>query len=408
MSRSLLNKTSELKDVNPVAGSSVSATDYISTLSLQVGGAGAQTQTLTYSSMANGDVVTVTIGPDAGDTKTLTITLDATTGASDTAAASAIADEINAATKISNLVAAVSVLGVVTLTGRQKGASATFYATSTVTGSGAVTVGTATSPTDATAIVPGCMCELSTATRVQGTADIGSAIGTATFAAKVITVDTSAGGAFTMGTNDRISFTVSVDVAGSGVQDFSAETTFSSDVATTLTAIAADLNLKVSPLIAVTVSSNNLVFTSSIAGYDFNVVGTRFDSSGPSYAAYAVTETTPAMPSGTSGAGVALFSQTVEQNASGVLEFGSGSELSALQVGKVHVLLDSGVTVAAGDPVWVRVTATGSEQVGAFRNAADLSDCLPLSSFGFSGQFAGANFTDMNGENVAPLSIDRL
>ena len=405
MTRSLLSKTSELKDSRPVAGSAVGADGSLAALSLQVGGAGAQTQTLTYASMANGDVVTVTIGPDAGDTTTITITLDASTGASDTAAATAIADDINAAAKISNLVAASSALGVVTLTGRQKGADATFSATSSVTGSGGVTVAAAVSPTDATAIRPGTMCELSTSTKVQGTASIGAAVGTATYSAKVLTVDTSAGGTFTMATNDRIAVNVKLDVDGSGFSDFNAETTFSSDVATTLAALAANINTKLGGAITATVSTNDLVFTGAVAGEDFSLTATRFDNSGSSFATYSVTETTA---SGCSGAGVAMFSHTVEQDANGDLVFGIGDELSAMQVGQIHALLDSGITVAAGDPVFVRVTATGSEKVGAFRNADDGTDCLPLTSYGFVGKFNGANFTDMDGNNVAPLVIERV
>ncbi len=403
MSRSLLNKTSELKDVNPVAGSSVSAADYISTLSLQVGGAGAQTQTLTYSSMTNGDSVTVTIGPDAGDTKTLTITLDATTGASDTAAGDAIADEINAATKISNLVKATNAAGIVTLTGRQKGASATFFATSTVTGSGSVSVAAAVDPTDATAIVPGCMCELSTATRVQGTADIGSAIGTGTYTAQITTLTFSGATA-----DETVNVNVRADQDGSGVKDYAVSmvTTNNNDHNAAGLKVALESVLE-SSLFTVTVASAVVTITSDVAGLSFEVSESISDASATGAVTNTLTVATSTANAIPSGAGVALFSQTVEQNASGVLEFGTGSELSSMQEGRIHVLLDSGVTVANGDPVFVRTTATGSEQLGAFRNAADAADCLPISAFGFSATFSGANFTDMNGENVAPLSISR-
>jgi hypothetical protein len=405
MSRSILAKTSELKDVRPVAGSPVGADGSLAALSLQVGGAGAQTQTLTYASMADGDVVTVTIGPDAGDTTTITITLDATTGASDTAAAAAIADEINATAKISNLVSSQSVVGIVGLVGRQKGTDATFYATSTVTGSGGVTVGAATSPTDATSIRPGVMCELSTATKVQGTASIGAAVGTAGYKNKVMTVVAN-GGDITLASGDRISFTVKIDVDGRGAQDFNAETTWDTNLATTLGAIVATLNTKLGSKVTVAIAStNNLTFTGATAGYDFDVIGSYYDSNNTLYAPYTVKETTA---TDCSGAGVAMFSHTVEQDANGDLVFGTGAELSAMQVGQIHALLDSGITVAAGDPVFVRVTTSGSEIAGAFRNAADLTDCLPLTSYGFVGKFAGANFTDMDGNNVAPLVIERV
>ena len=404
MSRSLLNKTSELKDVNPVAGSSVSATDYVSTISLQVGGSGSQSQALTYSSMADGDVVTVTIGPDSGDTKTLTITLDATTGASDSAAATAIADEINAATKISNLVKAVPALGIVGLFGRQKGASATFYATSTVTGSGSVSVGSATSPTDATAIVPGCMSELSTATKVQGSADIGSAIGTGTYTRQVNTSEDLTSKSIT--TNDYVSLTISGDFDGEGVKSYTVDVVFRSAVDDTIDDLAKAMRAALpdpSVSVSVVAAGGVLTLTAGLLGNPFSVNG-GFTESGTADVIDFTTTAPNAIPR---GAGVALFSQTVEQNDAGVLEFGSGSELSSLQEGRVHVLLDSGVSVSAGDDAFVRIAATGSEQLGAFRNALDGTDCLPVSAFGFNGKFTGSNFTDMNGQNVAPLSISR-
>lgn len=402
MARSLLSKTSDLKDERQVAGSLIgNAGDSVS---MQVGGAGAQTQTLRYQSMTTSTVITVEIGADSGDTKILTIALDATTGASDPAAASHVADEINAATSISNLVNASAASDTVTLTGRQKGANATFYATSSST-AGTTTVGTAVDPTDATAIRPGAMCESSTSTKVQGTEDVAAAVGTATYAAAVFTVVAN-GGAVTLGTNDRISATVTIDVDGKGPQDFGAEVTWSSDLATTLGNLVANLNAKLAGLVTVAIAStNNLTFTGATAGYDFSVVASYYDNSATTYAAYDVTETTA---TNCVGGGIALFSQTVEQNSAGNLVFSTGDEVSALISGRCHVLLDSGVSVAKGDPVFVRVSTSGSEVVGAMRATKDGTDCLPISSYGFSARFDGANFTSMDGDNVAPIAISKL
>jgi hypothetical protein len=401
MSRSLLTKTSALKNERQVAGSVVGSSG--DTTSLQVAGAGAQTQTIRYQSMTTSTVITFIAGADSGDTKTLTIALDGTTGASDSAAASHVADEINAATSISNLMNASATTDTVTLTGRQKGASATFYATSSAT-AGTVTVNTAVDPTDATAIRPGAMCEESSSTKVQGVELVAASVGTATYAAGVYTVVAN-GGDITLGASDRISATVSIDVDGNGPQDFGAEVTWSSDLATTLGNLVGNLNAKLAGLVTVAIAStNNLTFTGATAGYTFNVVASYYDSSATTYAAYTVTETTA---TNCFGAGVAVFSQTVEQDSSGRLVFGTGAELSALTSGRIHALLDSGVSVAKGDPVFVRVTTSGTEIAGAMRGSKDGTDCLPISSYGFVGRFDGDNFTSMDGDNVAPVVLTR-
>ena len=63
--------------------------------------------------------------------------------------------------------------------------------------------------------------------------------------------------------------------------------------------------------------------------------------------------------------------------------------------------------MAEGDACFVRVTATGTEQAGAFSNVSDSGDNLPISSYGFKGVWLGGNVTDMDGNNVAPLYITR-
>jgi len=84
-----------------------------------------------------------------------------------------------------------------------------------------------------------------------------------------------------------------------------------------------------------------------------------------------------------------------------------GDIFSGLTEGKVYVRLDDSLTVAVNDPVFVRVTAVSPEIVGAFRNAADGTDCLPLSAYGFEGKFTTANSTDMDGNTVAALYLRR-
>ena len=134
-------------------------------------------------------------------------------------------------------------------------------------------------------------------------------------------------------------------------------------------------------------------------------ISASFDDAGGTPGTLTVAATTAnAIPL---GGGVALKSHTIEQNADGESEYGMGDTFSGLTEGKCYVLLDGGITVAEGDACFVRVTASASEQVGAFSNVSDSGDNLPIQSYGFKGIWVGGNETDMNGNNVAPLYISR-
>jgi len=127
MSRSLLSKTSRMGDVNPVAGAIFGAASNQDETAMQVGGSAGQTQIVTIAGTpASTNVLTINIGEDAGSLVTTSVTLDATTATSVTTAAAALVDAINAKVGISNLVFASNLAGVIAVTGRQKGASATF------------------------------------------------------------------------------------------------------------------------------------------------------------------------------------------------------------------------------------------------------------------------------------------
>ncbi len=407
MARSLLSTTTRVGDINPVAGSIYDAGSYQDTTSMKIGSVGAQVRTIqvTGGSAADGDIFTTTIGSGGTDV-VATLTLNAITAASDTTAAAALANNLNTTTGISNVLIATSSTDTVTLTGRQKGASETFTAAASTDGSGGFTVAGAVAPTDATAVQFGTMCERSTATRLTGSTYIGAAVGTATYQAQILTIVANAGD-ITLAASDRISFKVTGDFLGTGPLTYSAETTWDTNLATTLGAIVSELNTKI-PVSGITVaiaSTNNLTFTGDIAGLDFSVVGTWFDNNLTAYGTYTTVTTTAA---GSTGGGIALKALCVEQNSSEVAQWSIGDIFSGLTEGKAYVRLDDGITVAAGDPaVFVRVTASATEQVGAFRNAIDGTDCLPLTSYGFRGSWLTANSTDMDGNNVAALYITR-
>ena len=401
MSRSLLSKTSRMGDVNPVAGAIFGAASNQDETAMQVGGSAAQLTTVAVSSSSDDTTYTLSIGEDAGSLITVTFTTPSS-GNTTSTIATGLANAINAKVGVSNLVFASTSTNTINITGRQKGAGATFTVSESDANLG--TPSTTTSAGDATAIPFGVMVERSSATKAVGTAAIGSAVGSGTYTAQVSTI-TAEGGDITLASGDVLYATITGDLDGTGVKSYSAQATFRTNAATTLTAFVAALNgvLPANSVIAA-VDTNNITFTAEVAGLSFSV-SASFDDAGGTPGSFTVAATTAnAIPF---GGGVALKSHTIEQNASGVSEYGMGDTFSGLTEGKCYVLLDSGITVAEGDACFVRVTATGTEQVGAFSNVSDSGDNLPIGSYGFKGIWVGGNETDMNGNNVAPLYISR-
>ena len=406
MSRSLLSKTSRLGDVNPVAGAVYGADSLQDETGLQVGGSAAQVQAITIGGTpAATNVLTINIGEDSGSLVTTSVTLDATTGASTTTAAAALADAINAKPGISNLVFATAGGAFVGVVGRQKGVGATFSMTGSATGGGAtLTVGAiSVNAGDATPIPFGVMVERSTSTKVAGSTFIGSAIGSGTYTPqKMTSVDIDA--TFALVAGDAISITVSGDFDGKGQKSYSADVIFDTSEAQTVTNMTNALNA-VLPASSVEVVNTTgvMVLTAEVAGVGFDVTGGVTESG----TSAAITFTETVANSTPLGGGVALKSHTIEQNDSGVTEYEGGDTFSGMTEGKVYVLLDDDITVSEGDACFVRVTAVSPEQVGAFSNVSDGGDNLPISAFGFKGIWVGGNITDMNGSNVAPLYISR-
>ena len=408
MSRSILNNATRVGDVNPVAGAIYSADGYKDTTSLQIGGAGAQVDTIQIGSASNGDTITVNVGEDSASLTSCTTTLDAATGASDITAAAAVADTINATLKISNLAhAANNSSDIVTLTGRQKGAFATFVTTASGVGATATVTSPSTTAADATAVQFGLMCEQSTGTRVQGSALIGSAVGTGTYTAQIAKCDIAGAGVIT--TNDIIHVTISGDFDGLGSRSYSVEETFATSENDTVTALVLALNtaLPVRSVVVTDDGSGVLTATAEVAGVGFQISGGFTASGTPGALAFTASGTTAnAIPT---GGGVALQSHAIEQNEDGITQYTTGDNFSALTEGKVFVRLDAGITIALGDPCFVRTgtasTTTGTK--GAFSNVSDSGDNVPISAFGFSGTWLADNSTDMNGANVAPLHIKR-
>ena len=402
MSRSLLSKTSRLGDVNPVAGAIYGAASNQDETAMQVGGSAAQVTTVAVSSSADDTTYTLSIGEDSGSLTAVTFTTPSS-GNTTSTIATGLANAINAKIGVSNLVFADTSTNTINITGRQKGASATFTVSESDANLG--TPSTTTSAGDATAIPFGVMVERSSATKAVGTAAIGSAVGTGTYTAQVA-VSVDLGSTLTIASGDVLSLTVNGDFDGLGKKDYSVTIPYSTSEDNTIDQAVVAINAALpANSVVVTEAANVLTFTAEVAGVPFTVSGYGTSSGAPTALTFAESGTTAnAIPN---GGGIALKSHTIEQNASGVSEYGMGDTFSGLTEGKCYVLLDSGITVAEGDACFVRVTAGATEQVGAFSNVSDSGDNLPISSFGFKGVWVGGNVTDMNGNNVAPLYISR-
>jgi hypothetical protein len=70
--------------------------------------------------------------------------------------------------------------------------------------------------------------------------------------------------------------------------------------------------------------------------------------------------------------------------------------------GEIPVIVEDGVTVAIGDPVYVRKVATGSEVLGSFRISVDGTDTFQLTR----ARWTSPNYPDSQGRNVALLTVN--
>jgi hypothetical protein len=385
--------------VNPVAGAIYGAASNQDETAMQVGGSAAQVTTVAVSSSADDTTYTLSIGEDAGSLTAITFTTPSS-GNTTSTIATGLANAINAKVGVSNLVFADTSTNTINITGRQKGASATFTVSESDSRLG--TPSTTTSAGDATAIPFGVMVERSSATKAVGTAAIGSAVGSGTYTAQVDTSEDLTGKSIT--TNDYISLAITGDFDGKGRRSYSADVVFRSSVDDTVGDLANAMNAALpASSVAVVAAAGVLTLTAEVAGVGFEANG-GFTESGTADVIDFTATTANAIPL---GGGVALKSHTIEQDDNGDSEYGMGDTFSGLTEGKCYVLLDSGITVAEGDACFVRKTTPGTEQAGAFSNVSDSGNNLPIGSFGFKGVWVGGNVTDMNGNNVAPLYISR-
>ena len=99
--------------------------------------------------------------------------------------------------------------------------------------------------------------------------------------------------------------------------------------------------------------------------------------------------------------GVVKRFQRQELYSSESVAFAPARRMDIVAQGLVWVLLDAGVEPSAGDSVFCRHTAAGSEVQGAFRTDADGGDADAISN----ASWVGGSATDIDGNNVALLRL---
>lgn len=180
--------------------------------------------------------------------------------------------------------------------------------------------------------------------------------------------------------------------------------TMTTDLETTINALVDAIeDAMPASTVAATDGATKLTLTSEVAGQDFKVAAGSSDvSDGDSDAATitTVTENTAAAFTG-SLLGPVLLEQVGELPNSGSFAYSPGEVVGVGRVGRFDVPLDAGETVAAGDSVYVRTTASASEQLGACRNDADGGDCILWAR----ARFISSNFTGLDSQNCATIEV---
>jgi len=150
--------------------------------------------------------------------------------------------------------------------------------------------------------------------------------------------------------------------------------------------IVAHLNA-VLPASTVLAAEDNtkVTLTAEVAGTPFTtVVGTS------TTAVWAIVHTTPNTTPGFTRplAGFAVRSDHIGAavnysggDGTGASEYDAGTDVAVMEAGALAVETDD--TVSRFDPVYVRITATGTEKVGSVRNDSDSGDCILLSGARF-------------------------
>lgn len=316
----------------------------------------AQVDTLTVSGSAS-TVDAITITDEIGRTSTIS---GAVTSGSATSVATSLKALLEADAVASGTVTISQAAGVLTLTARRAGLA---YSLSSSDGNVAAASVTAAS---ASVAVPFGVATVQTA---DGVCDVPRA--SANTAQVTTGTPTAANSTFF-----KVAITM-IDRPGQPV--YTAE--YTSDGSGTAAEIAAGLLAAVNtamPAGSVLASgTDTLILTSEVPGERFSVA-----SIGVGVIAFAAT--TAAVRK--SFAGISLRATSVPAPASGAPSWPAGGGVTVYSGGdEVVALCDAAASLALGDALYYRQSASGSERLGAFRQDNDGGDCLLLSGWAAAG-----------------------
>ncbi|MCP4248557.1 MAG: hypothetical protein GY778_16025 [bacterium] len=412
--RTLLDNTDYVGDEIDSAGCPRDAGAIQRSRSFAVLGKTAQVSTITVDTGAADTVYEIELGETSSNL--IEVTATSASGIADDAAghlsvATTMSAAINAKVGVANLVYAAPSLATIVITSRRKGTSGTFSSNTDDDANLSAPVAT-TAAANETGLYPGQGAEVLSFASALSLSEEGCApIGYGTYTAAVYGCDVDAQGA--PEASDEITVVIRMDINGDGKREIigQAVALFDTDQDTTLDALVVDLNAAL-PANSVIVSNTpatatDLIFTSEMAGLDFEVEVMMFDASASESTPYAVTTTTAnAIPE---LAGFVLRGNTQVQDDDGLVLYKTGDTLSACQGGEMKLPLDPSETIVKGDPVFMRVhAATSPERKGDCRMDSDSGDALPLSAWGYVGEWTGVHGVGFDGQRTALALIKRL
>lgn len=147
--------------------------------------------------------------------------------------------------------------------------------------------------------------------------------------------------------------------------------------------------------VAATEDNTKITLTSEQRGLDFDVV-----AGNSATAVWTIATTTDAGVH--KFRGVAAYLQGYEPSTTtGLASYPGRSQVRIVEKGIVRVKLDAGISPSLGDPVYYRHTASATETAGAFRDAADSTDCVYLAN----ARWRSAGYTGLDGQLLADLEL---
>jgi len=339
----------QITDEPADAGRSIGIHSADNVFGLAAGGGAVKVSTITVDTAANATAYTYSCGGG-----TVTMTSDASATKIEIAAGlEAAHNALAAAGSVS--VAVSDGVDTVTITGRERGDD---FALSESDAN--LSLAAVTAASDGTAIPFGLGCQ-----RTAYTECGLPALGTA----KVMTYTPTA-------VNLALyTLTITGDFSGDGNSE-TYTANYSGDASATVAEIVTGLVTNgnaILPANSVLLVDGTTVITATgeVAGFDFGMTG-----AGSLGAVITIATTTAAARDPFQG--VSMKTQRVETATANGAEYAADDTVDVLANGEIWVELDSGQTPAVGDPVFCRASASGTEQLGAFRTDSDSGDAFSL------------------------------